>query len=81
MVTPPTTPKRFAEVTVQVPIIARQLEPATVTWSRDADGWWWFKVNGEDAMALSPAVALQMAQEIVNRDKAAELPPAPTPEV
>ncbi|WP_316978017.1 hypothetical protein [Shumkonia mesophila] len=75
MVTAPYTPKEFTEVTVQVPIVRRRLEPAEVTWLRDADGWWWLAVNGENVMALSPDKAGKLAGDVL----AAAAPPKPDP--
>ena len=80
MVTAPVVPDQTVEITIQVPVARRHMEPAEVTWMRDADGWWWIRINGEAALALRGDRARALAGDILGQAPA-NPPPDPVPGV
>lgn len=66
-VTPPYTPEQTVEIPVSVPVVRRRLEVAEVTWSFDAAGWIFIKVNGDAMIGLRPDRARALADAILAR--------------
>ena len=80
MVDDPIRPTEFREMVIQMPVVRRQMEVADVTWSFDAAGWIYLKVNGDAAIGLRPDRARALAEAILAR--AADSPsPDPIPQV
>lgn len=81
-VTPPYVPEQTVEIPVTVPVVRRRMEVAEVTWSFDAAGWLYLKVNGDAAIGLRPDRARALAEAILARAPAdAPADPPPIPEV